>query len=107
MTTYTRTLAEREGLTSRSPELRRIPRARGWAVIARKAHAYVWQEARVKDDVKYWVRKVGDQAHVQPVKDGRAWRFFLTSAKDFENFLDAIQGELQSVDFQRASHLED
>lgn len=85
----------------------RVNGKRTWAVIARKEHAYVWQEARFKDDVKYWVRKVGDHAHVQPVKDGRALRFFLTSAKDFEKFLDAIQGELQSVEFQRSSHLDD
>jgi hypothetical protein len=85
----------------------RVNGKRTWAVIARKEHAYVWQEARFKDDVKYWARKVGDHAHVQPVKDGRALRFFLTSAKDFEKFLDAIQGELKSVEFQRSSHLDD
>ena len=85
----------------------RIKGKRAWFVAARKEHAYVWQEARFKDDETYWVKKIGDQAHVQPVKDGRALRFHLTSEKDFENFLDAASRELNSVEFQQSSDLAD
>ena len=45
--------------------------------------------------MKYWVKKIGDRAHVQPVKDGRASRFYLTSEKDFQKFLDAVSRELK------------
>ena len=85
----------------------RIKGKHAWSVVARKEHAYVWQEARFKDDEKYWVKKIGDQAHVQPVKDGRALRFHLTSAKDFEKFLDAVHRELNSVEFQHSVDLAD
>lgn len=80
---------------------------RAWSVAARKEHAYVWQEARFKDDEKYWIKKLGDQAQVQPVKDGRALRFYLTSVKDFENFLEAVHRELNAAEFQYSGDLAD
>ncbi len=85
----------------------RVNGKRGWAVVAGKEHAYVWQEARFKDDEKYWVKKIGAHAHVQPVKGGRALRFFLTSDRDFEHFLDAVQRDLGQIEFQNSGDLAD
>ena len=85
----------------------RVNGKRGWAVVARKEHAYVWQEARFKDDEKYWAKKIGADAHVQPVKGGRALRFFLTSERDFDNFLDAVQRDLVAVEFHNSGDLAD
>lgn len=77
----------------------RVNRKRAWAVTARKERAYVWQEGRFKDDEKYWVKKIGTDAEVEPIKGGGALRFYLTSGCHFENFLDAVQRDLSAVEF--------
>ena len=74
---------------------------------AKKEHAYVWQDARFKGDVKYCVKKIGPHAQAQAVNDGRALRFYLTAEGDFENFLDAVQRDLGQVEFQGSGDLAD
>lgn len=68
-------------------------------VGARKNRVYVWQYRRFTDDETYWTNKVGSHINLEPVKDGRALRFHLAKAKDFEQFFDALNSNLQSVKF--------
>ena len=68
-------------------------------VGARRNGAYVWQYRRFPDDEQYWTKKIGQDADVEPVNDGKALRFHLSSAKDFEEFLNAANGYLQTVKF--------
>ncbi len=73
--------------------------SRRFFVGARKNSAYVWQYRRFPDDEKYWKGKIGPHLDTEPVKDGKCLRFHLSSAKDFEAFLDAVNGDLKTVKF--------
>jgi len=77
----------------------RINDRRRFSVGARKSSAYVWQYRRFPDDEKYWAEKIGPHLDVEPVKEGKALRFHLSSAKDFETFRDAVNGDLRDVKF--------
>jgi hypothetical protein len=68
-------------------------------VGARKNSAYVWQYRRFPDDEQYWKSKIGPHLDTEPVKDGKCLRFHLSTAKDFEQFLDAVNGDLKTVTF--------
>jgi hypothetical protein len=68
-------------------------------MVARKKTVYVWQYRRFPDDETYWKEKIGEHIGVKPVREKNALRFFLSRAKDFEQFIDAINGHLQSVEF--------
>lgn len=77
----------------------RINNHRRFFVGARKNSAYVWQYRRFPGDEHYWAEKIGSHLDAEPVKDGKALRFHLSSAKDFAAFLDAVNGHLQTVNF--------
>jgi len=77
----------------------RINDRRMFFIGARRNGAYVWQYRRFPDDEQYWTKKIGQHADVEPVNDGKALRFHLSSVKDFEEFLDAVNGYLQTVKF--------
>ena len=72
---------------------------RGFFLGARQNIAYVWQYRRFPDDQEYWKRKIGPHVDTEPVKDGKCLRFHLASEKDFEAFLDAVNGDLKTVKF--------
>jgi len=72
---------------------------RRFFVAARKKTVYVWQSRRFPDDETYWSKKIGEHIRIKPVRDGKALRFFLSQAKDFEQFINAINGDLQKVEF--------
>jgi len=72
---------------------------RRFFVSALKKTAYVWQYRRFPDDETYWSKKIGEHIGIKPVREGKALRFFLSQAKDFEQFINAINGDLQKVEF--------
>ncbi len=77
----------------------RIKDRRMFFIGARKDKAYVWQYKRFPGDTEYWTRKIGPHLDMEPVKDGKGLRFHLSAAKDFDEFLDAVNGHLQTVRF--------
>ncbi len=77
----------------------RLDGRRRFFVCARRNSAYVWQYRRFPGDEKFWAEKIGPHLDAEPVKDGRALRFHLSTAKDFAEFLDAVNGHLQTVKF--------
>jgi len=77
----------------------RIAGHRRFFLSARQKTAYVWQNRRFPDDEPYWKKKIGEHIGVKPVRETKALRFFLSQAKDFEQFIDAINGDLKSVKF--------
>ncbi len=91
--------AGRESHLRRRALYYRLDGRRIFFVGARKNSVYVWQYRRFLDDKTYWINKIGKHLDVEPVKNGKALRFHLAKAKDFEHFIDAINGDLQSVKF--------
>ena len=77
----------------------RLNGQRRFFVAARNKAAYVWQNRRFDDDENYWINKIGDHIDIKSVKDATCLRFFLSKAHDFEQFIDAINGDLQSIEF--------
>jgi hypothetical protein len=79
------------------------------SVIARRKLAYVWEHRRFKDDEKYWKEALGNEAQVQPVRNGNSLRFFLKSKEGFARFADAIEKlpALEIIDDTDASDDED
>jgi hypothetical protein len=53
---------------------------------ARARHAGVRQRGRFDDDVQFWRERLGDEANIHPIADGRALRFSLTTTPQFEAF---------------------
>jgi hypothetical protein len=80
----------------------RISGKRRFSVAARRDSAYVWQHGRFKDDVGFWTNRIDSHADVEPVKQDTRLRFYLTSEADFARFLEAVRGDLQTVDFSDA-----
>jgi hypothetical protein len=72
---------------------------RRFFVGARKNSTYVWQYRRFPDDEQYWKGKIGPHLDTEPVKDGKCLRFHLSTAKDFDAFLNAVNGDLKTVAF--------
>ncbi|MFZ2147392.1 MAG: hypothetical protein WAV28_09235 [Sedimentisphaerales bacterium] len=91
--------AERENSLRKRILFYRFAGRRRFFVAARKKTAYVWQYRRFPDDEIYWNKKIGEHIGVKPVREGKALRFFLSKAKDFEQFINAINGDLQKVEF--------
>jgi hypothetical protein len=78
----------------------RLQGRRRFEISAHKKAAYVWQAGRFRDDVKFWVGKIGTHADVKPVrKDRTSLRFFLSSEQDFGRFSDAFKNDLQEMEF--------
>lgn len=77
----------------------RIDGKRRYFVMVRKKNAYVWQIGRFDGDVNFWGSRLVPTSDPQPVKDGKALRFYLTTKEDFAAFHDANSGELTSVGF--------
>lgn len=69
---------------------------------ARTKNAYVWQYKRFDDDIQYWQDKLGSHIDVQEVKSGESLRFFLSTKKDFETFLECVNDDLLEVEFINA-----
>lgn len=64
---------------------------RRWWVQARSQNCYVWQVSRFEGDEAYWTQRLSDTAEVRPVKEGKALRFYLVTAEDFEQFERTVQ----------------
>jgi hypothetical protein len=79
------------------------------SVIARRKLAYVWEHRRFKDDEKYWNEALGNEAQVQPVRNGKSLRFFLKTKEGFARFADAVKKlpSLDTIDDTDAGEVED
>jgi len=64
---------------------------RRWWVQARSQNSYVWQTCRFEGDEAYWTERLSDNAEVRPVREGKALRFYLVTAQDFEQFERTVQ----------------
>ena len=73
-------------------------RRRFW-MSARARHAYVWQRGRFEGDESFWRSRLGAEARLGPVADGRALRIFLTTSSEFEAFLGAYRDDIPSKRF--------
>ena len=91
--------AGRENSLSKRILFYRFAGRRRFFMVARKKTVYVWQYRRFPDDETYWKEKIGEHIGIKPVREKNALRFVLSRAKDFEQFIDAINGHLQSVEF--------
>jgi hypothetical protein len=67
-------------------------------VRARRKAVYVWQRARFSDDVNFWRTLLGDASKAEPVKEGRALRFYLHTGEDCAKFYGALK-DLESRNF--------
>jgi hypothetical protein len=77
-------------------------------VAMRHDRAYVWQIGRFKDDVHFWTQKLGAHIDIKPVRDDQmALRFFLKSAQDFTQFMDAFKHDLPAVEFLKEDDVAD
>ena len=72
---------------------------RRFFLAARRKAVYVWQYRRFKDDETYWKETLGDHIDLKPIKEGNALRFFLSRPQDFKQFLEAVKGDLEKVEF--------
>lgn len=72
---------------------------RRWNVAVRQKHAYVWQKGRFENDSEFWNSRVSQPEWIEPVKSGTCLRFHLVSKEDFEGFVEAVGGELQSQEW--------
>jgi len=66
---------------------------------ARTRHAYVWQRGRFDGDEDFWRSKLGPTCRLDPVADGRAMRFFLSTDDEFDAFWHAYREEMPSKAF--------
>ncbi len=85
----------------------RVDGKRRWNVHARQDRAYVWQIGRFEEDQEFWKKKIGSHIDVIPVKKDKCLRFYLSSAEDFGNFLDAVQRELTNQKFTYSTEVMD
>lgn len=77
----------------------RVNGRRRFFVVARKKTAYIWQYRRFADDETYWSERIGEHIKIEPVNDGRCLRFYLSQSKDFKQFTEAINCDLQEIEF--------
>lgn len=91
--------AGRENYLSKRTLYYRFGGGRRFFLGARQNSAYVWQYRRFPDDDEYWKSKIGPHVDTEPVKDAKCLRFHLRSEKDFDAFLDAVNGDLKTVKF--------
>jgi hypothetical protein len=77
----------------------RIKNQRRFYVSARREYAYVWQSKRFHDDIEFWKSRLGANANVKAVDNERAVRFYLRTARDFQEFLKAVTADLANAEF--------
>ena len=73
-------------------------RRRFW-MSARARHAYVWQRGRFEGDESFWRSRLGPEARLGPVADGKALRIFLTTSPEFDAFLRAYRDDIPGKRF--------
>ncbi|MBL7152652.1 MAG: DUF262 domain-containing protein [Phycisphaerae bacterium] len=93
--------AGRENRLNKMKLYYRFAGRRCFSLTAHKKAVYVWQKQRFPDDEAYWNKKIGEHIKIEPVKEGTALRFYLSETGDFEQFLNAINGDLQKVEFAK------
>ena len=77
----------------------RIGNQNRFSVSAKPEHAYVWQNSRFPDDVKFWTKNLGDTADVRPVESQRALSFKLKTEEQFSVFISCLNGDLKNMKF--------
>ena len=87
-------------LGRRSYLVYRLGGVRRFSVSVRRQHGYTWQSGRFDGDLEFWTKRLSDEAKPEVVKEGRALRFYLSSADDLEVFSRAVNGELEDAVFE-------
>jgi hypothetical protein len=72
-----------------------------FSLVARRRAVYVWQRARFAGDVRFWTDLLGPACEAQPVREGRALRFYLRTGEDCSRFTEAVDDRLTSTDFSQ------
>jgi hypothetical protein len=66
---------------------------------AHARHAYVWQRGRFDGDVEFWRDRLGPACRFDPVADGKAMRFFLSTPDEFDAFWRAYREDISGKAF--------
>lgn len=66
---------------------------------ARTRHACVWQRGRFDGDEEFWRGRLGPTCRLDPVADGKAVRFFLSTTDEFDAFWRAYREEMSGKTF--------
>jgi hypothetical protein len=85
----------------------RVNGKRRWSLAARDNRAYCWQAGRFKGDVDFWSTRLLSNPNPEPVKSGKALRFFVSTAEDFAEFRRAVGQELLGVEWREQSPMDD
>lgn len=78
-----------------------VENKRRFVMSARARHAYVWQRGRFDGDEDFWRGRLGPTCRLDPVDDGRAMRFFLSSTDDFDAFWRVYKEDMSGKKFSR------
>lgn len=83
-----------------------VDNRRRFVMVARTRHAYVWQRGRFDGDEEFWRGRLGPNCRLDPIADGRAMRFFLNTADEFDAFWRAYQEDMSGKTFQHEPPLD-
>jgi hypothetical protein len=72
---------------------------RRFSMSAHARHAYVWQRGRFDGDVEFWRDRLGPACRFDPVADGKAMRFFLSTPDEFDAFWRAYREDISGKAF--------
>jgi hypothetical protein len=76
-----------------------VDNKRRFIMSARTRHAYVWQRGRFDGDEEFWRSRLGLNCRLDPVADGRAMRFFLSTPEEFDAFWHAYRDNMTGKTF--------
>jgi uncharacterized protein YeaO (DUF488 family) len=69
-------------------------------MLARAPYAYLFQRGRFDGDMEFWRKRLGPDCRFDPLRDGKAMRFFLNKPDEFDAFWRAYREEIPGKDFQ-------
>lgn len=75
----------------------RINGKRRLSIVARSKNAYVWQDGRFADDIRFWQDGISNPVSVKPVKNEQCLSFSLETVEDFHYFEKAAGQGLVSI----------
>ena len=76
-----------------------VDNKRRFVMSARTRHACVWQRGRFDGDEEFWRGRLGPTCRLDPVADGKAVRFFLSTTDEFDAFWRAYREEMSGKTF--------
>jgi hypothetical protein len=76
-----------------------VDHRRRFIMSARAKYVYVWQRGRFNDDEDFWRSRLGTSCRLDAVANGRALRFFLSTAEEIDAFWGAYTAEMPGKTF--------